>query len=86
MWFKILSETGENDGCPRIRNNNALVVNDDSAPWPAPSPSRPHLSSTPTFKPVTWPFATDLLMECLGMVNRARTQVGREEAGDAAQI
>lgn len=48
-------------------------------------PPPPH-PQPPVFTPVTWSFATDLLVELLGTVNRAWTRTGGEAAGDAAQL
>ena len=38
------------------------------------------------FKPVTGSFATYILVEHLGRVNRAKTQTGGDEARNAAQV
>lgn len=53
--------------------------------FPPPTPAPPNLR-LPACKPVTRSFATDILVEHLGTVNRARTQAGGEEARNAAQV
>ena len=51
----------------------------------APPPTSSH-SFPSAFKPVTGSFATYIWVEHLGRVNRAKTQTGGDEAGDAAQV